>query len=125
MKNIFIEGSAGKPIFMDVFLADNPQAPLVIFSHGFKGFKDWGAFNIVSESFAQQGISFLKFNFSYNGTTASDLFNFSDLEAFDKSEADPNSSTIGNTALQALQLKFFLSCTVRLFAAHSGQRNIS
>jgi uncharacterized protein len=82
MKNILIEGSAGKPIVLDVFLADNPQAPLVIFSHGFKGFKDWGAFNIVAQSFAQEGISFLKFNFSYNGTTPSDLLNFLDLEAF-------------------------------------------
>ena len=82
MKNILIEGSAERPIVLDVFLATNPNAPLVIFSHGFKGFKDWGAFDFIAQSFSDQGVSFLKFNFSYNGTTSSDLFDFSDLEAF-------------------------------------------
>lgn len=82
MKNIVIEGSSGRPMVLDVNLSTNSSAPLVIFSHGFKGFKDWGAFNYISSFFSSQEISFLKFNFSHNGTTSSDLTDFSDLEAF-------------------------------------------
>lgn len=82
MKNIVIEGASGRPIALDVSLSENHKAPLVIFSHGFKGFKDWGAFNYISSFFASQEVSFLKFNFSHNGTTPSDCLNFSDLEAF-------------------------------------------
>ena len=40
-----------------------PKVP-VIFIHGFKGFKDWGTFNILSEYFAGKGFVFVKFNFS-------------------------------------------------------------
>ncbi len=66
---------------MDLSLAEL-NSPIVIFCHGFKGFKDWGAFNRISQTFSENGISFLKFNFSHNGTTENDQFNFCDLEAF-------------------------------------------
>ena len=39
----------------------------VIFYHGFKGFKDWGHFNQISERFANSGLLAVKFNGSYNG----------------------------------------------------------
>lgn len=58
------------------------NAPLIVFAHGFKGFKDWGTFNLLSETFAQQGFCFVKLNFSHNGTTPDDQHNFADLEAF-------------------------------------------
>lgn len=58
------------------------KKPLVIFIHGFKGFKDWGTFNLLSEFFAQQGFVYTKFNFSHNGTTPEKQEELSDLEAF-------------------------------------------
>ena len=70
------------------FLADvryekNGQAkPVVIFNHGFKGFKDWGHFNLVSEFFAKRGFVFVKMNFSHNGTTVETPVDFVDFEAF-------------------------------------------
>jgi len=57
-------------------------APVVIFVHGFKGFKDFGAFNIVADRFAEAGFAYVKFNFSYNGTTPEQPVDFVDLEAF-------------------------------------------
>ena len=83
LKDLIVEGSAGKPISFDITLPDTDQpAPLVIFSHGFKGFKDWGHFNLVAEHFADAGFVFLKFNFSHNGTTPEKPDEFADLEAF-------------------------------------------
>ena len=82
-KEFQIPGSAGKPISIDVtYKADAQLKQVVVFCHGFKGFKDWGPFNKIASHFAQQDIVFIKFNFSYNGTTTDDPLNFGDLEAF-------------------------------------------
>lgn len=83
IKNIIIPGSKDKPILLDVFYNNNNSPkPLVIFSHGFKGFKDWGHFDAVAKQFAEAGFVYIKFNFSHNGTTLNDPENFGDLEAF-------------------------------------------
>ncbi|MEO6304869.1 MAG: alpha/beta hydrolase, partial [Bacteroidia bacterium] len=83
IKNLCIAGSKNKPILLDCFYKEDGEAkPIVIFSHGFKGFKDWGHFNVVAEQFAEAGFVFIKFNFSHNGTTVDDPENFADLEAF-------------------------------------------
>jgi dienelactone hydrolase len=42
--------------------------PVVIFVHGFKGFKDWGSNPYVCESLARRGFFSIAFNFSRNGT---------------------------------------------------------
>lgn len=67
----------------DIFYAANGQAkPVVIFVHGFKGFKDWGHFNAMAKHFADAGFVFVKFNFSHNGVTETDPMAFTDPEAF-------------------------------------------
>ncbi len=83
LRNIVLEGKYNKPILTDVFYHENiNKAPVVIFSHGFKGFKDWGHFNRVAEAFVNAGFVFVKFNFSHNGTTPQQPDEFADLEAF-------------------------------------------
>lgn len=63
-----IAGSRGLPITLDLHLPEKGnQWPLLIFCHGFKGFKDWGAFPLMAEVFAEQGVACLRFNFSFNG----------------------------------------------------------
>jgi len=54
----------------------------VIFCHGYKGFKDWGAWNLVSKQFVNNGFIFCKFNFSLNGGTIDNPIDFPDLDAF-------------------------------------------
>ncbi|MGB1206860.1 MAG: alpha/beta hydrolase [Chitinophagales bacterium] len=83
IKNIRLEGKHHKIILLDVFYK-NTQKPkdIVVFAHGFKGFKDWGAWDLVAQSFAEAGFIFAKFNFSYNGTTTENPLDFDDLEAF-------------------------------------------
>ena len=81
--NIMIAGSDGKPILIDSAFKVNAIAKqVVVFCHGFKGFKDWGPFNKIATYFAEKDIVFIKFNFSYNGTTVDDPINFGDLKAF-------------------------------------------
>tara|TARA_B100000767_G_scaffold210596_1_gene197655 strand:+ start:476 stop:1321 length:846 start_codon:yes stop_codon:yes gene_type:complete len=83
LNNIIIDGSSDKSILIDVILKANKQAKqVVVFCHGFKGFKDWGPFNKIAAHFAEQDIVFVKFNFSHNGTTINDPINFNDLKAF-------------------------------------------
>ena len=83
LDNIIINGSLEKPILIDVnFIANKKPKQVVVFCHGFKGFKDWGPFNKIATHFAEKEIVFVKFNFSYNGTTTKDPINFGDLQAF-------------------------------------------
>ncbi len=81
--NIQVAGNHDKPILVDVFYAENKQPkPIVIFAHGYKGFKDWGCWNLVAEKFAESNCFFIKFNFSHNGGTVEQPLDFPDLEAF-------------------------------------------
>lgn len=78
-----IKGFNNFPITLDITVPQSKTPlPLVIFCHGFKGFKDWGHFNWVAESAAQAGLNFLKFNFSHNGIKADQLTELSDMDAF-------------------------------------------
>lgn len=83
VRNILIEGLHQKPIVTDLFFQENNQPkPIVLFCHGYKGFKDWGAWNLVASAFAAKHFFFVKFNFSHNGATAENPTDFPDLEAF-------------------------------------------
>jgi len=77
-KNILINGSGGLPITLDIFYIGNKPQPLVIYAHGFNGFKDWASFDLVAEQFAEAGFCFIKFNFSHNGTSAQSPEDFVD-----------------------------------------------
>lgn len=82
-KNQIITHPHKKPIVFDHYYADVPHAnPMVVFCHGYKGFKDWGAWSLVAEAFVEAGFDFVKFNFSHNGGTVDDPIDFPDLETF-------------------------------------------
>ena len=82
-KNLILARENKKPIAYDVsYSSSQTKKPIVIFCHGYKGFKDWGAWHLVAETFAQEGFFFLKFNFSHNGGTIDQPIDFPDLKAF-------------------------------------------
>lgn len=64
------------------FRYEKEDGPVLVFCHGFKGFKDWGHFNLVADYWAKLGYRVLKFNFSHNGGTVDNPIDFPDLEAF-------------------------------------------
>lgn len=82
-KNKVLTKENKKPILYDVYFkqSDKPMS-MVIFCHGYKGFKDWGPWHLVAEAFAEAGFCFVKFNFSHNGGTMEEPIDFPDLEAF-------------------------------------------
>ena len=81
--NLVVDGLHHRPIAIDItYIPDHVKKPAIVFSHGFKGFKDWGHFNIMASEFARQGFIFIKFNFSHNGIISGDTNEFNDLEAF-------------------------------------------
>jgi len=81
-KNLIIPGASGKPIALDIFHNGNEQKPVVIYAHGFNGFKDWANFDLIANKFADADFTFIKFNFSHNGTSPSHPEEFVDLESF-------------------------------------------
>ena len=82
-KNQILKRKHKKPILWNAFYkATGNQKPLVIFCHGYKGFKDWGAWDLAAEEFSKAGFFFVKFNFSHNGGTMEQPIDFPDLEAF-------------------------------------------
>ena len=83
LKNFPVTGKYNKSISTDLcFNQTNKQKPLVILCHGYKGYKDWGAFDLMSSNFLKANMAFLKFNFSHNGGTPNQPIDFPDLEAF-------------------------------------------
>ncbi|MEY8849560.1 alpha/beta hydrolase family protein [Psychroserpens sp. XS_ASV72] len=82
-KNYVLNRHNTKPMLWDAFFKeDQMKKPVVIFCHGYKGFKDWGSWDLVAEAFRKQGLFFVKFNFSHNGGTMENPIDFPDLNAF-------------------------------------------
>lgn len=82
-KNIIIKNAETKDFLADAFYSETEEKlPLLIFAHGYKGYKDWGAWDLMAKKFAEAGFLFVKFNFSHNGTTLENPVEFDDLEAF-------------------------------------------
>ena len=81
--NLVLNRKAQKPIVWDGYFNNTGiPKPLVIFCHGYKGFKDWGSWGLVADAFKNENFFFVKFNFSHNGGTVKNPIDFPDLEAF-------------------------------------------
>jgi pimeloyl-ACP methyl ester carboxylesterase len=95
-KNLRINGSKERPIILDIlYNPSGEKKPLIIFCHGFKGFKDWGHFPLSAMTLADQGFVVCKFNFSHNGGTAEQPIDFPDLEAFGRNTISTELDDLG------------------------------
>ena len=77
------------------YLADGHPKPVVVFVHGFKGFKDWGYFPLVADFFAERGFVFVKLNLSHNGLVVGGTGDLEDLEAFGRNNFSTELDDIG------------------------------
>lgn len=82
LKNQIYTGSNLRKSVYDLSIPDNFNNKIIVFIHGYKGFKDWGAWNLMETAFVSKGFGFCKFNMSHNGGTAEQLIDFPDLQAF-------------------------------------------
>jgi pimeloyl-ACP methyl ester carboxylesterase len=81
--NIILKGENHRAILLDYEYQETIKPlPVVIFCHGYKGYKDWGAWNLMGSAFAKAGFLFTKFNYSHNGGTVEEPIDFPDLDAF-------------------------------------------
>ena len=72
------------PIHYDLYAPSNSPGsvlPVVLFIHGFKGFKDWGAFPDACEELARAGFAVLAINLSRNGV-GEGMMDFDRLDLF-------------------------------------------
>lgn len=84
-ENIVLKGKHNKPIVIDYRYAQTEiKTPVVLFIHGFQGFKDWAYFNLMADYYVKNGFIFVKMNFSHNGTTPEHPTEFVDLNTFGK-----------------------------------------
>lgn len=79
-----IQGEDGRKIPVDLHVPEvgNERVPVIIFLHGFKGFKDWGTFPMVCEQMSRSGFAVARFNFSWNGTSPEHPDEFCEPEQF-------------------------------------------
>ncbi len=81
--NLQIKNEAGMEIDIDCrFHRSDSALPIIIFCHGFKGFKDWGGFPYMMEKLAEAGFCSVSFNFSLNGVSKENPAEFTKPENF-------------------------------------------
>jgi pimeloyl-ACP methyl ester carboxylesterase len=82
LKNQLFVGSNNRESLVDLVIPKNFNDKLILFIHGYMGFKDWGCWNLVENYFTELGYGFCKFNMTHNGGKIENPIDFSDLEAF-------------------------------------------
>jgi len=82
IKNSTYRGSNNRLALYDLTIPVDFNGHLVVFIHGYMGFKDWGAWNKLSDFFTDNCFGFSKFNLTHNGTTIDAPYDFKDLDAF-------------------------------------------
>ena len=111
-------GSAGREALIDLCIPEDFNHNLVVFVHGYMGFKDWGAWNLMEEYFLNVGYAFCKFNLTHNGTTIQNALEFADLNAFGQNRYSYEKTDV-LCSLDWLQNKVDLAtCNVH-FVGHS------
>ncbi|MCW2119727.1 alpha/beta hydrolase family protein [Flavobacterium sp. 7A] len=82
-KKFTLQGALNQDFALDISYSDTGNSNgTIIFCHGFKGFKDWGCWQIIADYFVENGFSFVKFNFSHNGMGLESSLDFDALEKF-------------------------------------------
>ncbi len=66
------------------FDQEKNNLPLIVYTHGFNGFKDWGDFDLIAIEFAKAGYFFIKYNLSHSGTNLENPSDFVELERYRK-----------------------------------------
>lgn len=93
-----ISSTEDLPIYYDLYAPVTSQGavlPVILFVHGFKGFKDWGAFPDVYEELARAGFVVIAFNLSLNGVGKS-MLQFDEPELFRRQTLSQDLKDVGS-----------------------------
>ncbi|HET6527238.1 MAG TPA: alpha/beta fold hydrolase [Balneolaceae bacterium] len=86
------------PIHYDFYVPldeEKQQFPVIIFLHGFKGFKDWGAFPVACAELSAAGFAVLAMNFSLNGV-GENMLEFDQLDLFARETLSQDLEDVGS-----------------------------
>ena len=101
-----IPSTEGLPIYYDLLIPAAPNGnvfPVVLFVHGFKGFKDWGAFPDACEELTRAGFAVISFNLSLSGVGKS-LTEFDEPELFKRQTLSQDLADVGSV-IEAIKSK--------------------
>ena len=82
ISNEVFTAASGRKSLIDLEIPENFNNKLILFVHGYMGYKDWGCWNLMQSFFVSQGYGFCKYSISHNGGTIEQPIDFHDLEAF-------------------------------------------
>lgn len=92
-----VQSNENLPIYYDLYTPVTTKTrafSIILFLHGFKGFKDWGAFPDACEYLARQGFCVVSFNLSKNGVGKS-MLDFDEPELFRKQTLSSDLDDVG------------------------------
>lgn len=100
-----VPSSENLPIYYDLYTPDaghrGDPLPVIIFLHGFKGFKDWGAFPKACATISSAGFAVLAINFSLNGV-GKNMLEFDQLDLFARETLSQDLDDV-DTVIRALR----------------------
>lgn len=94
----FVESRENFPIYYDLYCPVTTQTrsfPVILFLHGFKGFKDWGAFPDACEYLSRHGFCVLAINFSRNGV-GKNMLEFDQPDLFEEQTLSSDLNDVGD-----------------------------
>lgn len=116
-----ILSSEKNPIRYDLYIPSGnkrDRLPVILFLHGFKGFKDWGPFPDACEELSRAGFAVLAMNFSLNGV-GEDPKNFDRLDLFERETLSQDLQDVG-TLIEAIKQGEVSSDRIQLDSDHIG-----
>jgi pimeloyl-ACP methyl ester carboxylesterase len=93
-----VESTEGLPIRYDLYHPAKfvpSDTPIILFLHGFKGFKDWGTFPLICKRLSKGGFVVVAVNFSLNGIGENPL-QFDRLDLFSRETLSQDLDDVGS-----------------------------
>ncbi len=116
-----VASSEGLPIRYDLYVPNgggSDSYPVVLFLHGFKGFKDWGPFPAACEEICSAGFAVVAINFSLNGI-GDNLLEFDRLDLFARETLSQDLKDVGSV-IEALKKQDITSEKVQIETDRMG-----
>lgn len=115
-----VQSTEGLPIRYDLYFLESipSPTPVILFLHGFKGFKDWGTFPEVCRQIAAKGFAVVAMNFSLNGIGENKM-ELDRLDLFARETFSQDLDDVGNV-IEAINKQEITADSIKLDAQNIG-----